>query len=233
MGPFLFLLIAPLGALAGAGLGVALASAYASAANMSSREGKSGYFMGAAGGICGLAGFASAGVASLTWTGSSLSSSLLFVLLYAVALGALTFGGFAVAAWARGGLAVNRAKPELLIELRGALPDHPRISIQERSETPRPIENLQRGAPDMASGSTELFVRTLWRTLIVSGPDGERFFEIAAGATPRHTDEPGPWRKADRFHPAEGGGTSDRGTVELRWRVRDPNVEYARDTSAA
>jgi hypothetical protein len=226
-----FFLAAPVGAFLGAGAGTALALAIVSAMDMSSREGKSGYFAGALGGLGGLGGFVAAGLASLSWVGVSIGWSLLFVLLYALALVGIALSGLAISAWARGGLGANQAKPELLIELRGALPENLRISVQEGSESARVVEGIERPAPNFARGATELYERTNWRSLILTSPDGNCTFEIDAGARPRHSDSFGPWRKASRAISIETTGRDSE--LELRWRIRDPNVEFERERMAA
>ncbi len=236
MGIVFAFLIAIAGGAGTAAIGIALASAYASATRMSSFEGKSGYFVFFVGGIGGfLLGFAASGAWSLSAQGYPFWSAPPILLALLIVGAAIGRAGIAAAIWARGELAANTAKPSLAFEIRtldgSPLPEPLRVSVLEPPHASREADASRTG-PSSAAGSAELYLRTSQRDLIVFRPgETDVFFRVQVGATPRHSDAFEPWRGPDRaFDPGAGRVVplAAGGAIEARWRVRDPNVEYLR-----
>ncbi|HXC51793.1 MAG TPA: hypothetical protein VN634_12960 [Candidatus Limnocylindrales bacterium] len=88
------------------------------------------------------------------------------------------------------------------------------------------------GDRPVVSGGVELAFRTANRILVLKRKDEpDRLFKLTLAARPRHSDDYGEWRPVDGV--ADPGAERPRPATaadqyEIRYRVRDPEVEYMR-----
>ncbi|MBI5321988.1 hypothetical protein [Bradyrhizobium sp.] len=230
---------AVLGYLGGAAVGSLLATVF----RMSSFEGASGYFVafvtGPIGAICGLV-LGMYLVLRFHGGFSGFSAMAGRMILIVFAIGALAAGGVFIRLATLDPHA-NRAKPQLLFEMRFASGIPPNriaaasVELHSGGSTAATwFDDLTPVADGRLArrGGVEIPRRASSRLLVlrISG-EPDRIFRLATKPTPEHSDALGPWQKADFIFP-EGAERSQpvpaNDPFEIRYRVRDPQVEFAR-----
>jgi hypothetical protein len=228
------------GALAGASAGALIAAA----TGMSNFEGAAGYFAVVA---CAPVG-ALVGLLAGVWVALRLRGgprSLAAVAAYSgLTLGTVVAAGAGVVALVLlldDTLDRNAAKPQALFEIRlppaSTLADD-RRAIEVELDTDRNgasaffhDEWRHDGDRPVISGGVELAIRTTQRILVLKiRGEPDRLFRLNLSGKPGHSDEFGPWQPVDFV--ADGGPQPRRATAadqyEIRYRPRDPNVEFSR-----
>lgn len=135
----------------------------------------------------------------------------------------------------------NAAKPQALFEIRlppgTTLPANRRdISVEMHDSTnvaTAYLHDVWRSDGDrpVISGGVALAVRTTRRLLVlkITG-EPDRLFTLKLAGKPGHADAFGPWQPIDSID--HGGAQIRQATTveqyDIRYRPRDPNVEFAR-----
>jgi hypothetical protein len=228
------------GFFAGAFIGMAIAVA----THMSTFEGAAGYFAvflcGPIGGIFGLVlgvwlalrrcGGPKSFFALLAYSGLSLGA------IVAVSAGVIMLLLFFDETLNR-----NAAKPQALFEIRlppgTKLPDNLRgIEVELNTDKASASayfdkESHSDGDRPVISGGVELAFRTSRRILVLKiEGEPDRLFMLKLPGKPGHSDNFGPWQRVDYL--ADAGDQPRKATpadqFEIRYRPRDPNVEFSR-----
>ncbi len=240
-------LIALIGAIAGlvAGFfaGAVAGTLIASATHMSNFEGAAGYFAV----LCGLVGAVSSLFAGvwlafrLRGTRKSMGAVVTYGVLSLGALVAVATGIIMLMLFFDDTLNRNAAKPQALFEIRlppgTTLPaDRRGIEVELNTDKNGASAFFHRewhndGNRPVISGGVELAYRTTGRILVLKiKGEPDRLFALKLSGKPGHSDDFGPWQPIDFV--AEGGGQPRKATpadqYEIRYRARDPNVEYSR-----
>ena len=248
MATFLLALIgAIVGLVAGFFAGALAGTLIASATHMSNFEGAAGYFAAA----CGLLG-APVGLFLGVWLALRVQGKRKDVGA-AMTYSALSLGTLvAVAAGVIGLMlllddTLNRgtSKPQALFEIRlppGTTIPENRRGIEVELNTDRNSSSAffhdewrKDGNRPVISGGVELAYRTTARLLVLKiKGEPDRLFKLKLPGRPGHSDDFGPWQPVDFV--AEGAGEPRKAIpadqYEIRYRSRDPNVEYTRPTIA-
>jgi hypothetical protein len=224
------------GAFAGAGI--------AAATHMSNFEGAAGYFAV----LCGLFG-AVIGLFLGVWVAlrirggpKSFAAVIVYGVLSAGSLLAAAAGVIALMLFFDGALNRGSSKPQALFEIRmppgSKLADDRRgVRIElntDKNSADAFISKEQHDDGDrpVISGGVELAFRTSSRIIVLKMKgEPDRLFRLNLSGRPGHSDDYGPWQPIDWV--AEADAQQPRRATaadqyEIRYRVRDPNVEYSR-----
>lgn len=246
MATFFFALVGGLiGLVAGFFAGAFAGMAIAAATNMSTFEGASGYFAvflcGPIGALIGLVAgvwltLRLRGVRTGIVTVASYSAASLVTLIAgaaAIIFLMLTFD-----------TTLNRgsAQPQALFEIRlppGTKLDEHRRGIEIELNTDRNSASAflgthwyNDGNRPVVTGGVDLAFRTTSRIIVLKiKGEPDRLFRLNLAGKPGHSDDFGPWQRIDWVadagdQPPRKGTPTDQ--YEMRYRVRDPNVEYSR-----
>jgi len=136
----------------------------------------------------------------------------------------------------------NAAKPQAIFEIRlppGTKLDANRRGIEvelntDKNSMPAFFDKEWRsdGERPVISGGVELAFRTSSRILVLKiKGEPDRLFKLNLSGKPGHSDDFGPWQPIDWV--AEANAQQPRKATaadkyEIRYRVRDPNVEFSR-----
>ena len=248
MATFLLALIGGIaGLVAGFFAGAVAGTLIASATHMSNFEGAAGYFAVA----CGLVGTV-IGLFLGVWLAFRLRGerkNIGAVAAYSVlslgAIVAVSAGIIMLKLLLDDTLNRNAAKPQALFEIRlppgTTLPEN-RGGIEVELNTDKNgasaffhKEWRNDGQRPVISGGVELAYRTTGRILVLKMKgEPDRLFKLKLSGKPGHSDDFGPWQPVDFV--AEGAGQPRKATpadqYEIRYRPRDPNVEYTRPVIA-
>jgi hypothetical protein len=226
------------GFFAGAGAGMLIAAA----TRMSSFEGASGYFVVACGLVVALFGPFLGVWLAFRFAGkpANIGAVAGYTGLSVGAIVAVAAGIIVLKLLLDDTLNRNAAKPQALFEIRlppgAALPERRGIEIElntPKNSASAFLHDQWRtdGNRPVISGGVELAYRTSGRILVlkVKG-EPDRLFMLKLPGKPGHSDEFGAWQSIDFV--AEGSGQPRKATpanqYEVRYRVRDPNVEFSR-----
>jgi hypothetical protein len=135
----------------------------------------------------------------------------------------------------------NAAKPQALFEIHlppgTTLPEDRRgIEVELNTDQHGASAFFHKewrndGNRPVISGGVELAYRTTERILVLKiKGEPDRLFALKLSGKPGHSDDFGPWQPIDFV--TEGAGQPRKATpadqYEIRYRARDPNVEYSR-----
>lgn len=240
-------LLALLAGIAGAVIGylggAAVGTAIAVALEMSSFEGASGFFVAfVVGPIWAIAGLVLGMYLALRHYGGFTGFAAIAgrMVLTLAAIGILVTGTILVRLATLDPFA-NRAKPQLLFEMRFPADISPdklaATTIELQSGDSGSAAWFERSASNAGDrpaywGGVEIARRSSSRLLVVRmAGEPDRLFRLAIKPMPEHSDALGAWQRADFIFPA-GAERSQPAPAndpfEIRYRVRDPQVEYIR-----
>jgi hypothetical protein len=242
---FLSLLGGAVGLVAGFITGAFVGAGIAAATHMSTFEGAAGYF---AVFFCGPIG-AIIGLVLGVWIAARLRGARLGIGGVAghsagtfAALFVLAAGVVALMLAFDSTLNRNSAPKQALFEIRlppGARldPDRRGIAVELNTERNSPAAFLRDdwrtdGDRPVITGGVDLYFRASSRIIVLKMTgQSDRLFRLNLAANPSHSDSFGPWQPidwvAERNDPAPRKATA-ADQFEIRYRVRDPNVEYGR-----
>ena len=234
-----------IGLVAGFLAGAFAGSLIAAAIHMSNFEGAAGYFAVLIGLVGALLGLVLGVWLALRARGAN--KSFPFVVLYSgLSLGAIiavVAGVIMLMLFFDSTLNRGSSKPQALFEIR--MPPGTRLAA-DRSDVEIELNTDQNSAyaykskqeyqyndgnRPVISGGVELAFRTTSRIIVLKIKDEpDRLFRLNLSGKPGHSDDFGPWQSIDWV--AEGSAQPRKATpadkYEIRYRVRDPNIEFSR-----
>jgi len=240
-------LLALLAGVAGAVIGylggATVGSAIAAALEMSSFEGESGFFVAfVVGPVWAIAGLVLGIYLALRYYGGFTGFPAIAgrMALTIAAIGVLAAGAIPVR-FATLDPFANRAKPQLLFEIRFPAEISPdklaATTIELQSGDQASAAWFERNAATAGDrptywGGVEIARRSSSRLLVLRmAGEPDRLFRLAIKPMPEHSDALGSWQRADFIFPAgveRSQPAPANDPFEIRYRVRDPQVDYAR-----